>query len=221
MQKLQGTLNYSTRHEYEPGNECPSISLAMSERETSDSVWRVQVEARLGSGAFVLGDVLTRPRRVDVDKHHGARVVLIASCPGAVGWAAKFSKVGGTLGMGALVHWADSPCCMPPGLHPVNARPMHPVYRFNTSTIAGGASAYIQFLNGERIRAVHCWQVGDGGFFTIQHPVGTSIGGPVTPPPDGSASLVPEGDLWAPVRVEFLFNGNVTGKGGWLVEWEV
>lgn len=227
MHEHLGKLNALAQVTYEPGRDCPAVAFFISERESSQNRWRIQVAARLEQGgAHNLGVVRTTAATISQpdgtgythSRRPGARCVFIACCPGALGWSAWVEKTYQADGDGAKFNWSDCPEAIGlPGIMPLFGFLEHPRYTYHSANLAGGGGGSATIRANERVMLVSAWQVGDGGWFRIIDPVEGNLH-VVTLPPDGSATIRPEGTLWGPCTISCDFTANAAGKGGYLIE---
>jgi hypothetical protein len=218
---------------YEPGCPCPSIALHIDEEEpgTSPAIWRIELSARSETGGTQrLGSVLTTRASWSADHYRrpAARTVLLACCPGAIGWSARVVCVAVAAGLvgrtstGAIWSWSDSPIAVAPGIHPINAREVTRPWLFYSTNVVGGGLSGFNPNPGEAVESILCWQIGDGGILRV-NPFQPGPAYTASLPPNGSINLSPDGnfppDTPTTAAIVLDLTANVAGKGGLIVEY--
>lgn len=215
----QGINGHREELSYEPGGKCASAVLLLSERPGADNVWRVRVQARVNPGGLVdLGHVVTAARPLALYHRPGPRALLLAGCPGAVGWHASIQRIHGS--RSGTFEWSGAPELGGlEGIEPTWGFVEREGYWTGGAHVTFGNTDDLDVAAGERVMAIHAWQAGDGALLTIEDDVYGGVWPDCTElPPDGSKTLTPNGHLWGPCTITLDATGMAAGEAGYTVE---
>lgn len=197
-----------------PLGEIPSVCVMLSQDPASDARWRLRLMVQTENNHAELGQMVTAAPNAGAQP---SRVVLEATCPGALGWTVIAELVSGTPGGNELLDIAASRCCGD----------------FGVTALEGSAPAAAQ----DGTRQYYIYAPGDDVAGTMTIPFGEEVVGiaaytslpgatvqvgPMTPAPvpqNGSVKLSPpldpktnQGTLRGIVNITF------TNCDGWAVE---
>lgn len=91
-----------------PLSEIPSVCVMLSQDPASDARWRLRLMVQTENNHAELGQMVTAAPLAGAEP---SRVVLEATCPGALGWTVIAELVSGTPGGNELLDIAASRCC--------------------------------------------------------------------------------------------------------------
>lgn len=99
-----------------PLGEIPSVCVMLSQDAASDARWRLRLIVQTENNHAELGQMVTSSPAAGATP---SRVVLEATCPGAIGWTVIAEPFDGTPGGSELLDIAASRCCGDFGLRPL------------------------------------------------------------------------------------------------------
>lgn len=197
-----------------PLGEIPSVCVMLSQDAASDARWRLRLIVQTENNHAELGQMVTMSPAL-----HGAqpsRVVLEATCPGAIGWTVIAEPFDGTPGGSELLDIAASRCCGDFGLKPLEG------------FLVGSALATRQFYvyaPGDDVAGVMTIPAGEEvtgiAAFTALAGASVQVAGmtPVPVPQNGATKLAPPLD---PRTGQSTLSGSVNitfvNCDGWAVE---
>lgn len=185
----------------EPGlGPISALSIALDSR---GNCWRVRVHAELSpASTWRVGEILVP---APLTPSEGSRVVALACCPGAVGWAIDALPVVAAppydtttpSEKGYLEIAAADVGLLELGIHPIGrVELVGSRRRYTGGGLAAGNTA-ITIGPERRIQRISAWQDGVGAIFNVN-------GGAVVPlPPNGAATLETDQFGWGPAAVWF------------------
>lgn len=196
--------------------DLPSIAVTLA--CTADHRWtiRLYAEIELGRAALVgeLTTALPWTPGGSSDPTQRARLVALASCPGARRWIAEASvhtADGTRIDVPGRVELGASPGVLPPGIHPVSCEISGERYWVQSALLAAGANAIV-ILGGISIHAIHVWQdaAGAGGSLVYTDALGAAQT-VILPATGGALTLAPRGTIQGPLVLTAIMPAAVTG----------
>lgn len=198
-----------------PLGEIPSVCVMLSQDPASDARWRLRLMVQTENNHAELGQLVTASPAAGAEP---SRVVLEASCPGAIGWTVIAELITGTPGGGEFLDLAASRCCAGFGLHALEGFVSTPGLSSRSYTVYGpgdDVAGVFSVPNGREV-------IGIAAFVAPAVATGTVQIGAMTPAPvptGGALELSPpldpktgQGTLIGPVAITF------TDCAGWVVE---
>jgi hypothetical protein len=177
-----------TRDEYQE-----TCAICLSQGQDA-AAWRFRVIAHLDGGQFALGVFTASPPTQGADP---ARVVAIATCPGARDWSVEVEDVAAVTGASCEVFLASSRCVGKPGLE-------FPNRRYKT---LGGANGAVNVPAHQRVKSWSAFATAAGATVAV-------AGGVLNVPNGGSVGGQPGDALLGPLTITF------TGTAGYELELE-
>lgn len=199
-----------------PLGEIPSVCVMLSQDPASDARWRLRLMVQTENNHAELGQMVTAAPNAGAQP---SRVVLEATCPGAIGWTVIAELESGTPGGNELIDIAASRCCGDFGVKALEgstpAASQDGTRQFYTYAPGDDVAGVITIPFGEEV-------VGIAAYAAPGVATGTVQIGPMTPvpvPDGGALELSPpldprtgRGTLGGIVAITF------TDVVGWVVE---
>lgn len=198
-----------------PLGEIPSVCVMLSQDAASDARWRLRLIVQTENNHAELGQMVTSSPAAGATP---SRVVLEATCPGAIGWTVIAEPFDGTPGGSELLDIAASRCCGDFGLTALEGTvpaPVQATRQFYTYAPGDDVAGVLTIPAGEEVIGIAAFAAAGVATGTVQIAAQTAL-----PIPDGGAlELSPpldprtgQGTLRGIVNITFA---NVVG---WAVE---
>lgn len=195
-----------------PLGEIPSVCVMLSQDAASDARWRLRLIVQTENNHAELGQMVTSSPAAGATP---SRVVLEATCPGAIGWAVVAELAEGTPGGSELLDIAASRCCGDAGLQPLEGERFAPVQGSRVYSLYAGAAGAAAIPAGLEVVGIAARDTAALGTATV-----TVGGNPAVAVPTGGAvklgppldPLTGRGTLAGPVTITF------TNTDGYVVE---
>ena len=203
----QGVPNFAKLEPREgPLGEIPSVCVMLSQDSSSDARWELRLIVQTENNHAELGRVVTSN---PVGGAPPSRVVLEATCPGAIGWTVIAELFDGTPGGSELLDIAASRCCGDFGVKPLEGFAIAPqlaTRAFATYAPGDDVAGVLTIPAGEEV-------IGFSAFADLLVTTGTvQVNGdtPMPVPPGGSLAQAPPldprtqvGTLRGPATITF------------------
>lgn len=191
-----------------------AVTIALDSRRNG---WRLGVHVELKEAStWRVGEILVP---VPLNPAEGTRVVAVACCPGAVGWAVDAQPYQGAqpyaaadvTEVGHLEIGAADVGMLAPGIHVVGRAELVGARRNYVGDLLAPGNTQITIGPERLIQRVSAWQVGAGGVFGIEAGLAVPI------PPNGAASVAV--DRYGTDAGAVWFAAIPAGGGGYVIEF--
>lgn len=195
-----------------PLGEIPSVCVMLSQDPASTARWLVQLFVQTENNHAELGRMVTASPAGGAQP---SRVVLEATCPGAIGWTVVATLAGGAAGAAELLDIAASRCCSAPGVHPLEGERIAPAQGSRVYSLYSGANGAVNVPEGLEVVGITARDTAALGTATVAVGANPAVGVPrggavkLAPPLD---PLTGHGTLVGPVTITF------TNTDGYVVE---
>ncbi|MBI3204496.1 MAG: hypothetical protein HYZ29_23365 [Myxococcales bacterium] len=202
----QGVPNFAKLEPRELPGEIPSVCVMLSQDPASDARWRLRLMVQTEGNHAELGQMVTAAPSAGASP---SRVVLEATCPGAIGWAVIAEHFDGTPGGSELLDIAASRCCGDSGVQPLEGFSIGSALAtraFGTYAPGDDVAGVLSVPAGEEVIGIAAFAAAGTATATVQIAGDTPV-----PVPDGGAleldpPLDPRthaGTLRGPVAITF------------------
>lgn len=189
-----------------PLGEIPSVCVMLSQDAASDARWRLRLIVQTENNHAELGQMVTSSPAAGATP---SRVVLEATCPGAIGWTVIAEPFDGAPGGSELLDIAASRCCGDFGARPLEGFAVGSALAtrvFATYAPGDDVAGVLTIPAGEEVIGIAAFAASGTATGTVQVNADTPI-----PVPDGGAvelgpPLDPKtqvGTLRGPVTITF------------------
>lgn len=140
-----------------PLGEIPSVCVMLSQDPASDARWRLRLMVQTENNHAELGQMVTAAPNAGAEP---SRVVLEATCPGALGWTVIAELVSGTPGGSELLDIAASRCCGDFGvkaLEGTSPAPAQATRQFYTYAPGDDVAGVLTIPFGEEVVGITGW----------------------------------------------------------------
>jgi hypothetical protein len=198
----QGVPNFAKLEPRELG-DLTSVCVMLSQDPASDARWLLRLFVQTENNHAELGKMVASSPAGGAEP---SRVVLQATCPGAIGWTVIAELVSGTAGGNELLDIAASRCCGELGLKVLEGESYPPAEGSRVYSLYAGAAAAVNVPAGLEVVGITARDTAALGTGTVtvgaNPPVGVPRGGAVklAPPLD---PLTGRGTLVGPVTIIF------------------
>ncbi|MBK8997433.1 MAG: hypothetical protein IPM35_17025 [Myxococcales bacterium] len=186
-----------------PLGEIPSVCVMLSQDPASTARWLLQLFVQTENNHAELGRMVTA---APASGAQPSRVVLEATCPGALGWTVIATLAEGAAGGTEALDIAASRCCSAPGVHPLEGERFPPAQGSRAYSLYAGANGAVNVPAGLEVVGITARDTAALGTGTVT--VGANP--PVGVPPGGAVKLAPpldpltgHGTLVGPVVITF------------------